>query len=168
MTPEELEKMLNNMEDSHKSQVQNHQKMVFQKKIGKFQEMRLNLQKTKQDWLRFLVATSGTLFSILIALGDKKEIPFLSSWVLAGALLSLGCGVLFLAIALYELMFHLEKEVEIYAKHLQEFSHKDSHKTLGYESPAIFGICEKIGYVSLALGIVLLMVFVLFVLVLAK
>ncbi len=155
MKIEDVEKRAKQMED----EINQHKEKAFIEKMKKCQQMRIDHQTKQQDWLRFLVATSGTLFSVLVALGDKKEVILYARWVFSFGLASLGFGVLSLAIALYEPIFHQKKDLRLFAKALSKFSTEAPQKLQAYKTPKLFGYCENTGYIALALAVLFLVAY---------
>lgn len=126
--------------------------------IKRFQNYQEERQKSLQVWLRFLVATSGTLFAILISLGNKTELTVPAQQVYGLAIASLGMSTVMLCIKLYEHPFLAKKKLKHFLKEVEKArnEHRQTSSVLGYKTIAIFGVCEKIGYVFLIVAVLLL------------
>ncbi len=136
---------------------QRHDRILLEQ-ITRHQAYRQEIQKSQQAWLRFLVATSGTVFAILISFADKTAIPGHARQAYGLAIASLGCGILMLCIALYERPFHDKKNLLYYSKETKT-AEREGRKTdafLVYKTPSIFGICAIAGYIFLSAAVLLL------------
>lgn len=139
-------------------QAQQHEQVDLMALLKRHQSFRQEIQKSQQSWLRFLVATSGTLFAVLIALGEKTALAGYARPVYGWAIAALGCGIVMLCIALYEQPFHHKKDLAHFLQEVQkaEAEARETDVVLAYKTPAIFGICEKAGYIFLIAAVLLL------------
>jgi hypothetical protein len=149
-----LEKEINKLETINGS--------MLKYRLQKQQELHQALQQSNEQWLRFVVATSAGLFSILVSLSSKVHIPSPSQRVFVVAMALLAVGILFLAVALYERPYIERKGLEGYAKATDKFLNSPSEyeDILQVRIPKIFSICRAAGYISLLLALVLLPVYV--------
>lgn len=160
MDIENFEKQLEDYANRLERSAQERQEQQLVSRIKKHQALNEELQKTRQELLRYLVATSGMIFSILIGLGKSEAHQPLARWGFAIAIVLLGLGVLLLSIALYSLLYIRRKIVERYAKVLEKAytTHHPAEKIHQVREPRFFALCEKVGLVCLALAVIALMV----------
>lgn len=156
----EFNKRIDELGKTFEHHIEQWQEQRQVSRIKKHQALNEELQKTRQELLRYLVATSGMIFSILIGLGKDGEHPRLALWSYAISIVLLGLGILLLSIALYNLLYNQRKGLELYGKAMEK-AYRENHpveEALYFREPRIFQICEKIGLINLALAVVFLMV----------
>ncbi len=123
-------------------------------RLKSFQKQHTKLQKIRQDVLRYLVTTSGMMFSILVAFHKNAHNGEYTRWVFVIAVGLLAIGILLLSIALYGLLYNTHKVLELYAKA------DENNRLTTYREPRVFSFCQKVGLICLALAVICLVVFV--------
>lgn len=160
MNAKDLESQIDQLERLHQHNMEQIAHTESVRNLQKFQELQQELQKTRQELLRYLVATSGMIFSILIGLSKSEAHLPLVRWSFAISIVLLGLGILLLSIALYSLLYLRRRGLTLYGKAVEKAhtERRPVEKIHRVNEPRFFAICEKIGLVCLALAVIALMV----------